>query len=75
MLKRFEMSIPGDFDNDSDVDMTDFAHVQKCMTQPGVNPGPGCGDADLNADSAIDSLDVNVFAGCLRGANQTPGCS
>jgi hypothetical protein len=59
--------VPADFDNDSDVDQTDFGHVQLCMSGAAA-PGSGCGDADLNSDNLVNGLDVSLFAGCLSGA-------
>jgi hypothetical protein len=74
VLKAFSPRIPGDFDHDGDVDISDFAHLQICFTPDGMVPAAGCGDADLNADNIIDLVDLNVFTTCLNGAGQPPAC-
>ncbi len=74
VVRREAPLTPGDFDADDDVDMTDYAHLQACLTPTLALPGPGCGDADLNSDNTIDSGDVLFFVDCMRGANQTPLC-
>ncbi len=65
---------PGDFDHDSDVDCTDFGHLQTCFTVPGEQPAAGCTDADLNLDDAVNELDADVFINCSGGPAQPPGC-
>ncbi len=65
---------PGDFDGDGDVDQSDFAHLQNCMTRSGDLYIAACEDADLNPDGSIDGLDLTVFLSCLGGANRPPGC-
>lgn len=58
----------GDFDNDADVDMNDFAYFQDCLTGPGQTPEPRTGiicsvtclhvfDADFDGD-----VDLNDYA-------------
>lgn len=60
-----------DFDQDGDVDMTDFAHLQICLTGPGVPQNdPECQDAKLDGDEDVDENDVNIFYGCLSGPNR-----
>ncbi len=64
----------GDFDNDGDVDLVDFAHLQRCFSGDGNPYGAGCTDADLNEDGSIGSSDLSMFLPCLSGANVPPGC-
>lgn len=60
---------PGDFDNDGDVDQTDFAALQLCLTGTGFpQPAPACQRARLDADNDVDEQDVARFLGCMSGA-------
>ncbi len=61
-----------DFDNDGDVDMEDFAHLQNCLAGP-LTPqtDPACADTLLNNDVYVDEADVDIFAQCLSGPNNT----
>jgi len=68
VLSRF------DFDEDGDVDTSDFAHVQTCFSGDGFPTDSGCADADANADGDVDTFDFNTFLPCLAGADQPPGC-
>lgn len=62
--------IPGDFDADGDVDMTDYAFLQRCLTGPAVPPAdPLCLLADLDGDNDVDANDVVIFMSCLSGEN------
>lgn len=56
-----------DADGDQDVDMTDFAVFQRCLTigLPGILPGCECMDAD--DDGSIDSDDYDDFNACGLG--------
>ena len=64
--------IPGDFDDDGDVDQADFGFIQTCVTGPGQGPpAPGCEPAQFDADSDIDQNDVAIFLGC-RTAEGVP---
>jgi len=70
---------PGDFDHDGDVDQSDFAHLQVCLTGP-TNPqyDPDCLDARLDSvDEDVDQQDCEVFKQCLSGADtpQDPACA
>lgn len=64
--------MPGDFDNDEDVDQADFGFLQNCLDSGMVMPSPSCVKADLNGDIWVDSRDVTVFTRCMRGPN-VPG--
>lgn len=57
-----------DRDRDGDVDMSDFAWFQTCMTGNAVPyTNAACADADRDSDFDIDTADLNVFLGCLSG--------
>ena len=56
-----------DFDYDGDVDMTDFAALQRCVTIGGGSIQEGCGCFELSGDTAIDSVDVEKFLLCASG--------
>lgn len=66
------LSVPGhpDFDQDGDVDMTDFGHLQVCYS--GVNVSQtrtDCQDARLDPDDDVDLDDFDILAGCAAGPN------
>ena len=46
-----------DFDNDNDVDQSDFGQLQSCLN----SIDPECGYADLNNDTLIDNQDIDLF--------------
>lgn len=66
-------SFAGDFDNDGDVDGSDYAVFADCMNGPiGGAPPPGCSqadfdEADLNNDNAVDLSDVAIFTTLFEG--------
>lgn len=61
---------PADYDDDLDVDMNDYAHLQECMSGSFVPQNePECQDAKLDADSDVDDNDLSIFIGCMSGAN------
>jgi hypothetical protein len=65
--------IPGDFDQDQDVDQQDFGRFQACFTGQGVlQDDPACAPARLDQDVDVDQDDFDLFQKCLTGAN-TPG--
>ena len=60
--------VPGDFDDDSDVDLADFADFQTCALGPDTpQTDPVCSDARLDADEDVDLDDFELFQGCLSG--------
>jgi len=63
---------PGDFDQDSDADQSDFGLFQRCLGIANAAGDPTCDIADLDNDNAVDSNDVSLFGGCFSGAN-VPG--
>lgn len=70
--------IPGDFDDDADVDLTDFAHLQLClMGNMAVQTDPNCQNAKLTNDDFVDADDVAVFMRCMSGSGvpADPACA
>jgi len=53
--------IPGDCDDDGDVDLLDFACFVDCFTGPGGGILPGCEGLDFDDDGDVDLLDYGVF--------------
>lgn len=54
-------SVKGDFNDDGQVDATDFEDFEQCYTGPGVAYGPGCEKGDFDGDGDIDCLDWLQF--------------
>ena len=52
---------PGDCDEDSDVDLLDFACFVDCFTGPGGGILPGCEVLDFDGDGDVDLLDYAEF--------------
>ncbi len=72
------LGVPGDFDRDGDVDLTDFAHFQVCLTGQEVpQNAPNCQDAKLDNDGDVDVRDFNIIARCLSGSRilADPNCA
>jgi len=70
--------IPGDFDWDGDVDLSDFGHLQACLTDSGVwVTDPNCIGCNLDGDYDVDGDDVPVFLKCISGTNlpADPNCA
>ncbi len=59
---------PADFDRDGDVDMIDFAHLQRCLTSAELEVAPECGDSDLNKDRLVNEEDMWAYQDCVSGA-------
>jgi polysaccharide biosynthesis protein PslG len=66
--------VQADFDDDIDVDQTDFGHFQECLSGKGQFYSPGCEACDFDGDSDVDDDDFAAFRLCLSGPNQFPGC-
>lgn len=70
---RARTRAPGDFDGDDDVDMTDFGHLQLCISGAYIaQTDPACQDARLDQDEDVDQEDVAIFQRCLSGADLPP---
>jgi len=67
----------GDFDRDGDVDLTDFAHLQGCLSGTAPQSDPDCLDARLDGDNDVDSTDFYLFLGCMSGSHvpADPNCA
>ncbi|MGQ9652083.1 MAG: phosphodiester glycosidase family protein [Phycisphaerae bacterium] len=66
-----------DYDDDTDVDQVDFAHLQLCLSGSQVAQTlPDCQDARLDNDSDVDGDDMTIFINCLSGSGipADPGC-
>ena len=60
--------IPGDWDQDGDVDLHDFGRFQACLSGLGIpQEDPGCFLALLDDDGDVDQQDTTIFLGCLTG--------
>ncbi|HSW46779.1 MAG TPA: immunoglobulin domain-containing protein, partial [Phycisphaerae bacterium] len=67
---------PGDFDGDTDVDVSDFGVLQNCLAISNPAGNPTCGPTDLSRDNIIDGQDVSLFVGCMSGSHipAAPNC-
>jgi hypothetical protein len=66
---------PADFDEDGDVDLTDYGTFLACYEGPGVPYSiPACSVADFDTDTDVDLSDYGVFLSCYNGPNQPPAC-
>jgi hypothetical protein len=54
-------AVPGDADQDQDVDLDDFAIFTACMTGPGGTATPACMVFDFDLDADVDLLDLQAF--------------
>ncbi len=66
-----------DFDRDRDVDLSDWGHLQLCLTGSEIiTPGSECDDADLNDDTHVNGEDVIIFRMCASRSTVTadPAC-
>jgi hypothetical protein len=73
-----QATIPGDMDNDGDVDQSDFGFFQRCLTAPGsVQSEPACLAARIDGDPDVDIDDFGLFQRCMSGANipAEPDCA
>jgi len=84
-MRRIDLTISsifGDWDQDGDIDMDDFAAFQRCWTGMGDPHGefvPECAVFDRPpGDQAVDGADLAYFLGCATGPGvlwvSTPAC-
>ncbi len=57
----------GDTDNDADVDMDDFAVLQRCLTIGGGATTAACNCLDFESNGTVDLNDATHFATCASG--------
>ncbi len=55
----------GDFDGDSDVDLTDYIEFANCLAGPGVQVAPSCRVFDVDVDTDVDLNDYSLFQSIL----------
>ena len=60
------LRMPPDFDLDTDVDLEDFARLQRCLGT-GVPWEPLCRGCDFNMNNTVDAGDVELFLQCFSG--------
>jgi hypothetical protein len=64
------LPIPGDTDEDLDVDQIDFGLLQRCLSGAGLEqPLVACEKAKLDTDNDVDSHDIALFLQCQSGSN------
>ncbi|MBP7936810.1 MAG: lamin tail domain-containing protein [Phycisphaerae bacterium] len=61
-----------DFDDDLDVDQSDFAHLQMCLTGYSVLSDSACADADLDGNNLVNAEDLRAFIACMSGPGVVP---
>jgi hypothetical protein len=64
----YQLKWAADFDQDGDVDLDDFAHLQLCLSGPDQPYENGCADADLDADGDVDTGDLAAFLPSMTGS-------
>jgi len=68
--------IPGDYDHDGDVDVSDLADFEWCASGPAIPYTGDCSKADFDNDNDVDVSDFGVFQRCLSGEDNPahPDC-
>ncbi len=65
--------VASDFDEDGDVDLTDFGVFQACFNGPNrPYASPSCVPADFDTDTDVDLADFGLLQGCFNGPNVPP---
>ena len=60
-------AVPGDCDQDGDVDLDDFASFAACVQGPGGGLGLGCGCFDFDDSGDVDLADFAAFQTAFTG--------
>lgn len=64
-----------DFDQDGDVDLSDFGFFQTCFNGPNrPTPFTSCVLSDFDGDDDVDLSDFSVLLSCFNGPNRPPAC-
>ena len=56
-----------DFDGDNIVDILDFFALRTCIAQGQTNPNNDCAIADIDQNSVVNSIDVDLFVQAFNG--------
>lgn len=67
-----------DFDEDDDVDQSDFGHLQACLSGGSIaQTDPQCQNAKLDNDEDVDQYDLDIFLRCMSGSGvrADPNCA
>ncbi|MHC4442847.1 MAG: hypothetical protein ACYTA5_09650 [Planctomycetota bacterium] len=59
--------VPGDYDHDGDVDITDYEIFHSCASGPNVPHTGDCIKADFDNDNDVDQNDFAIFQQCYSG--------
>jgi hypothetical protein len=62
----FLAGLCGDFDDDGDTDLSDYAILEGCLDGPGVPYAGGCSLTDMDVDGDVDLGDFSVFSLCFE---------
>lgn len=76
VLDECETLAPGDFDNDGQVDLDDYASFAECMAGPDATPGPTLPECvgtyleafDCDGDTDVDLADFTAFQEVFGGS-------
>ena len=63
-----EADLPGDADDDGDVDLLDAAAFNACVTGPGGGADPPCDTFDFDGDNDVDLVDYGAFQIAFTGS-------
>lgn len=74
---EFIAPVPGDTDQDGDVDDLDVQAFKACARGPAIPHTPGCNGADFDADGDADMDDFGVVQRCYTGESVggEPNCA
>ena len=69
MLHAFLMTpLDGDFDDDGDTDLTDFASIHSCWTGPAGEATKECTSRDIDRNGKIDMRDFQAWQWVFSGS-------
>ncbi len=67
---QLTVEVPGDFDQDGDVDADDYVTFSQCYTGPGGSASPECTAGDLDGDQDIDLIDMGTLQVICTGPSE-----